>query len=69
MGAPRHSWDEPVRYARKTERACRNRCGTVKVTRHEHISWIEYWQPDERQESGWAVSKHAPRCEPVEVPA
>jgi hypothetical protein len=38
----RHSWSEPHRYARHTDRAC-FLCGLVKRTRHEEgAHWVEY---------------------------
>lgn len=30
----RHSWHEPNRMAKKSERECRNGCGIIKVTLH-----------------------------------
>jgi hypothetical protein len=30
----RHSWGEPNRMAKKTERECKNGCGIIKVTLH-----------------------------------
>jgi hypothetical protein len=46
----RHRWGEPIRFERKTERACIH-CGIVKVTRHEPgagFPWVEYWRGLER---------------------
>lgn len=43
MTQQRHSWSEPVRFIRKTERTC-NHCGIVRVTRHEEEIWSEFWR-------------------------
>lgn len=60
----RHSWDEPVRFAYKTERTC-NRCHICKVTRHEpgQQPWIEFYRGLDKL----SVDK-TPECEMVEVP-
>ncbi len=41
-GANQHSWGEPERFQRKTERECK-KCGMIRVTRHEEEIWTEYW--------------------------
>lgn len=57
--SPRHSWGEPQRFPHKTERACLNGCGIVKVTRHEgDRHWTEFWRDLERV----SVDK-TPACE------
>lgn len=52
MTSVRHSWGEPARFERKSERECR-RCGMVKVTRHEaegprDVHWTEFWRDCEQ---------------------
>lgn len=37
----RHSWGDPVRPERQTDRTC-GRCGMVKLTVHEQIIWTEF---------------------------
>lgn len=42
-GCQRHRWGDPSRDVYRTERVCQ-RCGLVKVTRHEpaQLPWIEF---------------------------
>lgn len=62
----RHRWgDKVVVSANKTERECLNRCGIVKVTRHEFdrgraLHWIEFWRGLDRIEGD-----ATPVCEPI----
>ena len=45
MKCRRHRWDERVAVSEhKSERECRNGCGTVKVTRHEPQNFPPHWQ-------------------------
>jgi hypothetical protein len=58
----RHRWSEPVRFQRKTERACL-KCDIIKVTRHEPNNvWIEFWRGPERLHVG-----STPECVSVEA--
>ena len=58
----RHSWGLPQRFTHKTERACLNGCGIVKVTRHEgDAHWVEFWRDLERID----VDGKTPACERV----
>lgn len=51
MSEPRHSWSKPARFLHKSERVCQ-RCGLVKVTRHEGFEhWVEWWRDGERLHS------------------
>lgn len=45
----RHKWSSPIYYLYKTERECLNRCGIVKVTRHEDAlrPWQEFYRDGE----------------------
>lgn len=62
----RHRWgDKVVICPNKTERECLNRCGVVKVTRHEfdggrEVHWVEFWRGLDRVEAD-----ATPVCEPV----
>jgi hypothetical protein len=67
----RHRWGPANRPSRfKTERQC-ERCGVVKVTRHENVGvggeshWTEWWEPD-----GLARMDidHTPPCGPTMEP-
>lgn len=70
----RHSWSDPVRFQKpdrpdigKTERACGNGCGIVKVTQHPgggDRAWQEFWRDGEKIEG-----KGTPPCEPQRVRA
>jgi hypothetical protein len=62
----RHRWgDKVVITIHKSERECKNGCGIVKASRHEHNShWVEYWRGLEK-----ISVDRAPTCEPVEVRA
>lgn len=61
MTRPRnHSWGDPVRFERKTERTCTHEgCCIVKVTRHEGSEhWTEFYRGLDRIES-----RRRPPCE------
>ena len=61
MDAPRrHRWGQPRRDAHRTERVC-ERCGLVKVTRHEPalLPWIEF----ERDGRRVGYGSRTPPCE------
>lgn len=49
----RHRWSKcPRRFVHKTERDCLNPgCKVTRVTRHEGISWIEFWRDGEKIDS------------------
>lgn len=65
----KHQWgDRTVVSINKTERECRNGCGIVKVTRHEHdgrrdLHWIE-WRGLDR-----IAGDATPKCEPAKADA
>jgi hypothetical protein len=62
----RHRWSDPIIISpNKTERECLNRCGIVKVTRHESEGgfdkhWTEFYRGLDRIEG-----EGTPVCEPV----
>lgn len=62
----RHRWGDKVPVSpHKTERECLNRCGIVKVTRHEfeggrEVHWIEFWRGLDRIKGA-----ATPVCEPI----
>lgn len=60
----RHRWGDPARFDHKTERACLNGCGIIKVTRHEgRQHWIEFWR------EGAVEPMRCERTPPCEVAA
>ena len=67
----RHRWSAPNRPSRfKTERECQ-RCGLIKVTRHEGVGgpgesyWTEWWRPDASGVPARIDSENMPACAPV----
>lgn len=71
MSARRHRWGDAQRFplAHKTERACLNGCGIVKVTRHEaeggrDVHWQEFWRDGMR-----IACDGTPACEAVTADA
>lgn len=61
MTTQHHSWGDPVRFERKTERECNN-CGMIKVTRHEQEVWTEFWRDGVQIRQ---FGERTPVCEPV----
>mgnify|MGYP005809863931 CR=1 FL=1 len=62
----KHRWGDKAVHPHKTERDCLNRCGIVKVSRHESeggrdVYWTEYWRGLDEIEG-----ESAPACEPIE---
>ena len=66
----RHRWGDKVAISpNKTERECLNRCGIVKVTRHEseggrEVHWTEFWRGLDRIQG-----EGTPVCEPATADA